>query len=183
MPSVVLLSSDGTYKVLDASNHSEYEAILNSKSVSLLDIARNPDLHTHNITNVIGLVGDSCTIMSPWSEFLVAIGLCDSSYRAVYGDILLVGDNGREFSGDVTKETIDMIHEYASSTNQWQTLLKLATKYNRLKKCNRKECIMDGKLTCTGCRNAGYCSKNCQTLDWRTHKLECNALEKQCTQS
>ena len=183
MTKVVLLVCDGTYNVLEATNEAEYKAILNCKRLNLLDVDRKPELHLHNIAHVIGLTCESYTTMSSWSEFLVATGLCKSSYQCVYGDVLLVGDYGNESSSDVSKETIGMIHDYASSTNQWQSLLKLATKYNRLKKCNRKECINDGKLTCTGCRNLGYCSKECQTLDWRTHKLECNALEKQCTQS
>ena len=43
--------------------------------------------------------------------------------------------------------------------------------------CARALCSSNGTLTCTGCRAAKYCSKDCQKLDWRVHKTACKAAQ------
>ena len=36
-----------------------------------------------------------------------------------------------------------------------------------------KPCLGVGKMTCSACKSITYCSSNCQTADWPTHKLVC----------
>jgi hypothetical protein len=51
----------------------------------------------------------------------------------------------------------------------------------RCRKCGSEKKKVDGEaveplLTCTRCRVARYCSKECQKQDWKTHKGDCVAL-------
>ena len=39
--------------------------------------------------------------------------------------------------------------------------------------CNNYGCVNPGKLKCSRCKNASYCSKDCQVKSWGTHKLTC----------
>jgi hypothetical protein len=39
--------------------------------------------------------------------------------------------------------------------------------------CNNINCIKEGALSCGRCGVAKYCSKSCQTQDWKLHKLTC----------
>jgi hypothetical protein len=36
-------------------------------------------------------------------------------------------------------------------------------------------CNREGSLRCAGCKEARYCSNDCQKVDWRTHKLLCKS--------
>jgi hypothetical protein len=36
-------------------------------------------------------------------------------------------------------------------------------------------CNKEGSLRCAGCKEARYCSNDCQKVDWRTHKLLCKS--------
>lgn len=41
--------------------------------------------------------------------------------------------------------------------------------------CDNKTCGSIGTAKCSGCREAVYCSKDCQAADWRTcHKTACS---------
>jgi hypothetical protein len=45
------------------------------------------------------------------------------------------------------------------------------------KKCGSQACPEKGELLCVICRYIGYCSKGCQTQDWKLrHKRECSHL-------
>ena len=39
--------------------------------------------------------------------------------------------------------------------------------------CHNEMCAKIGALICSQCKSVGYCSKECQKLDWRKHKLSC----------
>ena len=47
--------------------------------------------------------------------------------------------------------------------------------------CTR--CLKKGSLTalrrCTGCKSSSYCSKDCQRLDWPSHKQLCKSIQSQ----
>ena len=45
--------------------------------------------------------------------------------------------------------------------------------------CGSDGCVDDRKelLRCSGCKQALYCSTECQREDWRVHKRECNLLQ------
>lgn len=38
-------------------------------------------------------------------------------------------------------------------------------------------CYKDAQFKCGSCLESGYCSKDCQKLDWLNHKLECELVE------
>lgn len=38
-------------------------------------------------------------------------------------------------------------------------------------------CYKDAQFQCGSCLESGYCSKDCQKLDWLNHKLECELIE------
>lgn len=40
-------------------------------------------------------------------------------------------------------------------------------------KCNNSSCINPGLLQCFRCKHSVYCSKTCQTNDWKNHKKNC----------
>ena len=40
-------------------------------------------------------------------------------------------------------------------------------------KCQKAECERPGTLRCSRCKNVNYCSKECQTSDWKEHKKQC----------
>jgi MYND finger len=43
--------------------------------------------------------------------------------------------------------------------------------------CRAAGCTKEGKYLCQRCHKVGYCSKECQTADWKRHKKEdCKAL-------
>ena len=39
--------------------------------------------------------------------------------------------------------------------------------------CHNEECAKIGALICSQCKNVGYCSKECQKVDWGSHKRNC----------
>lgn len=39
--------------------------------------------------------------------------------------------------------------------------------------CHNEDCGKIGALICSQCKNAGYCSKECQKVDWASHKKSC----------
>ena len=47
--------------------------------------------------------------------------------------------------------------------------------------CTR--CLKKGSMTalrrCTGCKSSSYCSKDCQRLDWPSHKQLCKSIQSQ----
>ena len=51
--------------------------------------------------------------------------------------------------------------------------------------CTR--CLKKGSLTalrrCTGCKSSSYCSKDCQRLDWPSHKQLCKSIQSQNPQN
>ena len=53
----------------------------------------------------------------------------------------------------------------------------IGTAYTR-KSCTNGCCVSNAKLLlCTICRQASYCSKECQRADWPKHKVECKILK------
>lgn len=48
--------------------------------------------------------------------------------------------------------------------------------------CNAYRCVTcrqtEELKTCSGCRLISFCSKNCQTLNWKEHKEFCHAVQK-----
>lgn len=45
----------------------------------------------------------------------------------------------------------------------------------RCKNCDKSQTSIAKMKTCSGCRVARYCSRECQKADWKTHKQECRA--------
>ena len=44
-------------------------------------------------------------------------------------------------------------------------------------RCNKEDCKKDGTLRCSRCKKFNYCSKECQTSDWKKHKKQCKKPE------
>ncbi|KAH0829193.1 hypothetical protein J3R83DRAFT_2741 [Lanmaoa asiatica] len=44
--------------------------------------------------------------------------------------------------------------------------------------CRCRSCGKDGGLTCSRCKRARYCSKECQHADWKMHKKDCESTFK-----
>lgn len=46
--------------------------------------------------------------------------------------------------------------------------------------CSASSCTNAGTLVCTGCTTpvSRYCSKECQTRDWKSHKVHCASAQK-----
>lgn len=45
--------------------------------------------------------------------------------------------------------------------------------------CDNQGCANQGVLQCANCKISYYCSKGCQSLDWKTrHKRHCNKIDK-----
>lgn len=43
--------------------------------------------------------------------------------------------------------------------------------------CHRDGCSRLGSLRCSACKSVGYCEKECQRLDWPTHKTKCTEIK------
>ena len=58
-----------------------------------------------------------------------------------------------------------------------ENLLLLHLKKLRMN-CNQceKELVQDNCLICSACRQAVYCSRQCQKLNWKIHKSKCKQL-------
>ena len=48
------------------------------------------------------------------------------------------------------------------------------------KQCDQEECQVEGEYLCNGCKSHYYCSKDCQTMAWKSggHKQQCKLLHK-----
>ena len=46
-------------------------------------------------------------------------------------------------------------------------------------RCQKIECDQPGTLRCSRCKNVNYCSKDCQTSDWKKHKKQCKKPEEE----
>ena len=42
--------------------------------------------------------------------------------------------------------------------------------------CHKEDCVKAGSLRCSQCKQANYCSKECQRADWKKHKKQCRTL-------
>jgi len=65
---------------------------------------------------------------------------------------------------------------FCSAENQDQFRYERGFVIKACRYCGIYDCIEDNKpkfLWCARCKEACYCSKHCQTKDWRDHKLEC----------
>lgn len=48
-------------------------------------------------------------------------------------------------------------------------------------RCHRQGCTKPSKKKCTGCKLTGYCSKECQSLDWKDgHRKKCPEMKLRC---
>jgi hypothetical protein len=45
------------------------------------------------------------------------------------------------------------------------------------KECFNPNCDKKAKEKCGGCAYARYCSKSCQTVDWKQHKADCKEMK------
>lgn len=82
-----------------------------------------------------------------------------------------VGDGFRD--GDITQMALPCM-------DAWPTAWVLAWLAERPGSDACRRCGVTGAPTkrCTACRSVRYCSKGCQTADWRRHKNECALLDR-----
>ncbi len=48
-----------------------------------------------------------------------------------------------------------------------------STESNKVSQCSNIGCYSEGKLRCSACKKAKYCSAQCQRENWSRHKLDC----------
>lgn len=48
-----------------------------------------------------------------------------------------------------------------------------SSKRKIIKKCSNSQCLNLGNHKCSLCKNASYCSRECQKTDWPSHKIIC----------
>lgn len=56
----------------------------------------------------------------------------------------------------------------------WPVVKQMA--FPQVALCHQIDCFEKATKTCTGCKLCKYCSKDCQTKDWRSHKPQCKKL-------
>mgnify|MGYP003869434749 CR=1 FL=1 len=77
---------------------------------------------------------------------------------------------------DMKKDVKDAFHNAPTVTAPNP---KAAAKVvERCRFCNITRAQNDGKLlTCTACKSAHYCDRECQQRDWKHHKVDCQKLQ------
>lgn len=95
----------------------------------------------------------------------------DGKYNIVYGGEVRIPFNG---IGEMPKVG-DWLTAYAPSMeeNAEPKPYKLYEGPQLFMYCDYSQCIEEGTLRCSKCKNAHYCSRECQKKSWRSHKKEC----------
>ena len=99
-----------------------------------------------------------------------------SRYLTIEGDIVNTLFTA-QVQSDLNKLSAEATVEHSS--------ISVDKCYDSESVCTR--CLKKGSLTalrrCTGCKSSSYCSKDCQRLDWPSHKQLCKSIQSQNPQN
>ena len=179
---MLILYTDGTYKVTVVKSFDEYTELLKCRFLTSLPTV-STKFRQNAITDVWGYVDDEGMLNhSPWNEwsfFLDALCLYSKDDQGfIHGNVLLTG---RDQDGDGEDHSIplyfiDLVKNYSESKNKEEARISLSLIYHELKKCTLRECTNKGNKLCTRCEDVAYCSKECQTKDKVNHKPNCKTI-------
>lgn len=194
MPNVLILYTDGSYKIQNVNSNEGFQSILKSKHTQPLPLLKDATISNkkvlfHNrVMNVHGYISGQHLVLNrepinEWCELLISVGLFDNNNTkettnslVIFGNIILLNNDVDE---DISNEMINLAQEYVKCKNKMELLRKLSLKYREIYKCPVTDCQKQGSLYCSRCQNVFYCSVECQKKEWPSHKKECSEL---CTQ-
>jgi hypothetical protein len=85
-------------------------------------------------------------------------------------------DNGKIFK--IFETASDNCSPELKKWTEWNNFIITFNKHYTKQSAKKPTCIVCGKedniQRCSACRNAGYCSIDCQKKDWSIHSLTCN---------
>lgn len=181
---VLVLHANGAYTV--TTSYTSIVALIGGcRTTTPLLTRPDEDAFFRRIENVRGYMDNEAASMttphmSEWTELLDALGLMDHSVGCLFGDIVLTHT-------DTTKDVpIELIHEVEvyhvivaedDAHKKWAHLKQLTIKYSIRHKCQWHACSNTGAQSqCGKCGSVMYCSRDCQVLDWKTHRDDCDAI-------
>lgn len=188
MPTCSMIKTDGSIHEIKFLNDPIVEVL--KRNISEFESVEVPILD-HNL--IVFFEKDSTTKLinkraskligtsKVYGDVVVVLMETENSYGTVDKQLLenlLTLSSGEISNRDVTDDerhkdkTIDGLPVV---TNRHRILQKRTVDYK--KRCGNSNCSSDGDTSsnvCTGCYRVNYCSKECQAVDWNSHKNGCN---------
>ena len=186
-PVCVLMKTDGTIHEIKFLNNPFSDSL--NRDISDFDLIEVPILE-HNVILYFEKSPNDKTLNKKASrligtskvrgDVIVVLMETENSFGSINKsliDNLLVVSSGDMSNRDITDEERhkdETINGLSVIINKHRILQKRLSEYK--KKCSNPKCNSESDLSpnvCTGCYRVTYCSKECQSDDWSSHKKGC----------